>query len=97
MVLSWVDAFGYAASIFTLATFAQRTMLPMRWLAVCANFSFIAYGALGMYMPVLVLHLVLLPINVVRLRTLRSEQMANAKEQDSIRMSSPGVSGGLIA
>jgi hypothetical protein len=97
MVLVWVDVFGYAASSLTLATFAQRSMLPMRWLALCANVCFITYGALGMYMPVLVLHLILLPINLLRLRALRGERTASAKEPDSMRMSPPGVSGGLVA
>ena len=70
MMLSWVDVVGYAASGLTLATFAQRTMLPMRILALGANVCFIGYGSMGMYMPVLVLHFVLLPINLIRLRTL---------------------------
>ena len=61
---------GYAASGMTLATFAQRTMLPMRIMALGSNMCFIGYGAMGQFMPVLVLHLVLLPINLLRLRTL---------------------------
>src|SRR5215217_8014133 len=98
MVLSSVDVFGYAASSLTLATFAQRSMLPMRWLAACANVCFIAYGSLGMYMPVLILHLVLLPINLVRLHALRLERRASAKEQDVVSTAPPpGVSSGLIA
>jgi hypothetical protein len=98
MVLGWVDVFGYAASSLTLATFAQRSMLPMRWLALCANVCFIAYGTLGMYMPVLVLHLVLLPINLVRLHALTVERTAGAKKQGTVSISSPpGLSSGLIA
>ena len=37
MMLNWIDVLGYAASGLTLATFAQRSMLPMRVLALGAN------------------------------------------------------------
>ena len=70
MMLSWIDVLGYAASGMTLATFAQRTMLPMRMMALGSNVCFIGYGAMGPFMPVLTLHLILLPINLTRLRTL---------------------------
>lgn len=99
MMLGWVDVFGYAASGLTLATFAQRTMLPMRILALGANVCFIGYGSMGMYMPVLVLHLVLLPVNLVRLRTLVSQR--NPTEGKTIqdflyKPMPPGVSSGLL-
>jgi hypothetical protein len=70
MILGWIDLLGYAASGLTLATFAQQAMLRMRVLAIGANLCFIGYGAMGQFMPVLALHLVLLPINLLRLRTL---------------------------
>ncbi len=63
---SLVDDFGFVASIMTLVAFAQRSMLPMRVAAIAANIFFIAYGALGLYYPVLSLHLVLLPLNLRR-------------------------------
>jgi hypothetical protein len=73
MILGLIDAFGYAASGLTLATFAQRAMLPMRIMAIGANVCFIGYGAMGRFMPVLALHIILLPINLVRLRMLIGE------------------------
>jgi hypothetical protein len=73
MILGLIDAFGYAASGLTLATFAQRAMLPMRVMAIGANVCFIGYGAMGRFMPVLILHIILLPINLVRLRMLLCE------------------------
>jgi hypothetical protein len=94
-----IDLLGYAASGLTLATFAQRTMLPMRVLAIGANVCFIGYGAMGMYMPVLALHLVLLPINLVRLRTLWGLAKADmdGPRQDFVTGSTlPGVSSGLL-
>jgi hypothetical protein len=52
----------------TLITFAQRTMLPMRVTALLANVFFILYGWLGPFYPVLILHVILLPVNTIRLR-----------------------------
>jgi hypothetical protein len=51
MVAGWTDLLGYAASGLTLATFVQRTMLPMRILAIGTNGCLIGYRALGRYMP----------------------------------------------
>ena len=95
-----IDILGYAASGLTLATFAQRDMLPMRVLALGANVCFIGYGAMGMYLPVLILHLVLFPINLVRLHTLLIGHPRPDSEplRHDILDSSPvpGVSSGLL-
>ena|SRR3712207_2025491 len=61
------DVFGFAAAAATLTTFAQARMIPMRVAAITANVLFIAYAAMGAFYPVLILHLLLLPINAWRL------------------------------
>lgn len=66
--LGAVDLAGYLAAAATLVAFAQREILPMRAAALGANLFFIAYGALGPFYPVLLLHLVLLPLNAKRFR-----------------------------
>ena len=71
MLGSFVDLCGFVAAAMTLATFAQRTMLPMRRTALLATLFFILYGWLGPFYPVLILHLILLPVNAVRLRETR--------------------------
>ncbi|GEO15150.1 hypothetical protein [Microvirga aerophila] len=99
MLAGWIDIFGYAASGLTLATFAQRTMLPMRILAIGANVCFIGYGAMGMYLPVLALHLVLLPINLARLCTLigpSGDRMESAQQSLIDDSPLPGASSGLL-
>jgi hypothetical protein len=68
MVGSVVDLCGLVAAAMTLMTFAQRTMLPMRVTALLANVFFILYGWLGPFYPVLILHIILLPVNTIRLR-----------------------------
>lgn len=62
-----VDVLSCVAAAATLLTFAQKHMWPMRILATGANLLFIGYGALGLLYPVLFLHLILLPLNVMRL------------------------------
>lgn len=61
------DVLGYAASIAVLATFTARNMLLLRMLAILSNVLFILYGYEAHIHPILLLHLALLPINLVRL------------------------------
>ncbi len=65
--LSWTDLIGYAASASVLATFCMRTIMPLRVVAIGSNALFATYGALAHIHPVLLLHVVLLPINITRL------------------------------
>ena len=69
--MTWLEAVGYVASILVLSTFYMKTMLPLRCCAIASNIAFIAYGFFGEIYPVLVLHLVLLPLNIKRLHELR--------------------------
>jgi len=66
-MISLVDVLGFVAALLTLVAFAQARMLPMRLAAIAANIAFISYGGLGGHWPVLALHLVLLPLNAMRL------------------------------
>jgi hypothetical protein len=64
------DLVGYAASALVLLTFVMTEMRPLRLAAILSNIAFISYGALHGLPPILCLHLVLLPLNVVRLHQL---------------------------
>ena len=55
------------ASTLVLMTFVMSDMRMLRIVALFSNIAFIAYGALDHLMPVLSLHVLLLPINVLRL------------------------------
>jgi len=79
--MSAPDWLGWSAAALTLLTFAARDMAMLRVTALAANFSFIAYGATAQLWPVLVLHLVLVPLNLHRLRQLR-----RARAPQSIEM-----------
>lgn len=62
------DVVGYIAAVVVFATFGVKTMVPLRVLGIVSNFLFIAYGFLAAAYPPLVLHVLLLPLNLLRLR-----------------------------
>ena len=53
---------------FVLTASFVKTMIPLRWLAIGSNLGFVFYGALHPSVPMLILHLMLLPLNVFRLK-----------------------------
>jgi len=60
------DTLGWAAAALMVATFSCREARHLRPLAVATNLAFVGYGAAAGLMPVLALHLLLLPINLWR-------------------------------
>jgi len=60
------DILGWAAAALMVATFSCREARHLRPLAVATNLAFVGYGAAAGLMPVLALHLLLLPINLWR-------------------------------
>lgn len=55
-----------AAGLVLVSSFV-KTMIPLRWLAIGSNLGFVAYGALHPSIPMLLLHMTLVPINLFRL------------------------------
>lgn len=70
--VSWVELSGYVASLLVFVAFYMKTMIPLRVVAILSNVAFIAYAVGGYLYPVLVLHLVLLPLNCIRQRQMRA-------------------------
>lgn len=60
------DTLGWIAAALMVATFSCREARRLRPLAVATNVAFIGYGVMAGLPPVLVLHLLLLPINLWR-------------------------------
>jgi CRP/FNR family transcriptional regulator, cyclic AMP receptor protein len=81
--MSRIDFLGYIASATVLATFCMTRMLHLRLLAFGSNILFVWFGMLAHIYPVLILHLVLLPINVTRLiqigRRVRAYRVLNCR------------------
>ena len=66
--MHWVEILGYIGALLTFATYSMKRMIPLRIIGILSNIFFAAYGFLAPVYPQLVLHIVLLPLNVVRLR-----------------------------
>jgi hypothetical protein len=62
------DWLGWLAGALVLSTFCTSDMRALRRTAIASNLAFVAYAAWSGILPVLVLHLLLLPINLYRLR-----------------------------
>ena len=82
--MTLINGIGYLASGLVLLTFCMSTMLSLRAVAICSNLAFIGYGlGAGLY-PVLILHLILLPLNVILLfqmiKLLRKAKLAAATD-----------------
>ena len=65
--MTGVEGLGFMASGLVLATFCMKRLIPLRVFAITRNVAFILYGYFAGIIPVLALHLVLLPVNVFRL------------------------------
>ena len=61
------EALGYLASGLVFVTFCMKTMIPLRIIAIGSNLAFISYSLVAGLLPILILHSVLLPVNVLRL------------------------------
>ena len=85
--MTHAELLGYAAAICVFVTFYMKTMVPLRIAGIVSNFLFIAYGyAVGAH-PVLILHLILLPLNIVRLRQmLRLISQIEAATRDDLNL-----------
>lgn len=68
-----IDFIGWAAAVMTLLAFTSRDVWLMRVASMGASMAFITYAAATASWPVLALHTVLLPVNLLRLVELRRE------------------------
>ena len=69
--MSWIDFLGFAAALSVLASFSMSTILALRTLALLSNVLFILYGLCAHIYPVLTLHIILLPINSIKLSRIK--------------------------
>lgn len=59
---------GYVACSLVLLTFLTKDMRLLRIVAIFSNIAFISYATLAWLPPVVCLHLLLLAVNLLRLR-----------------------------
>src|SRR3954447_8798055 len=65
--MTLIEVIGYLASALVLLTFCMSTMLSLRAVAICSNLAFIGHGFGAGLHPVLILHVVLLPLKIILL------------------------------
>lgn len=87
MQLQAVDFIGFAASGLVFLTFYMRTLLPLRLVAIVSNVFFIAYGFAAGLVPILILHLLLLPMNSWR----TAQQLRTRKRMRDALGDAPGT------
>jgi hypothetical protein len=63
----WLDLLGFSASLAVLAGFCMTRVSSLRMFSVASNMLFVTYGLLANIYPVFLLHIILLPINLVKL------------------------------
>jgi hypothetical protein len=77
--LRWLDLLGFAAALAVLAGFCMTSVRPLRMLALASNVLFVLYGLLAHIYPVFLLHIVLMPVNLLKLRQARDQERARSK------------------
>ena len=82
------SAIGFIASGLVLAAFGMKDMVNLRIVAICSNIAFIMYGFVLDLPPVLILHVMLLPLNYWRLMGLLKQRDAMVMRQPSIPLRS---------
>lgn len=75
------EIMGWLAAGLTLLAFSQRSMIPLRLAAIGANLLFISYSLTSGLMPILALHLTLLPCNLLRLGQLLSDRQRQRRSR----------------
>ena len=78
------SAIGFIASGLVLATFGMKDMVNLRIVAICSNIAFIMYGFVLDLPPVLILHLMLLPLNGWRLMGVLKQRSAMTVDHRSV-------------
>jgi CRP/FNR family transcriptional regulator, cyclic AMP receptor protein len=63
----WADVPGYIAALLSIAASSRKTMIPLRIISISTSCFSIACGVSAHVYPALILHIVLLPLNAVRL------------------------------
>jgi hypothetical protein len=81
-VHEWPEIFGYLAASLLLLTFFMRQMVTLRAVAIASSLAWLVYGWADHIYPVLCLHVILLPLNAVRLyKALRGQAAARSEQR----------------
>lgn len=67
MSFGFADAVGLAAGAFVILAFYSTDSRALRGFAITSNLLFILYGVMVQLWPIVLLHAILLPLNLLRL------------------------------
>ena len=85
--LNLANMLALFGAIFFIATVLMRTIVPLRVSAIISNVFFISYAVLSNSITTLFVYVLLLPINVVRLRQMiKLVKRARASAKDDLSM-----------
>lgn len=71
--MRWLDLLGFMAAAAVLAGFCMNSIRHLRIAALASNVLFVLYGLFAHIYPVVVLHLILVPVNLQKLHRIKSE------------------------
>jgi hypothetical protein len=69
----WLDLLGFAAAAAVLVGFCMNSIWHLRMAALASNVLFVLYGLFAHIYPVVILHIILMPINLQKLHRIKSE------------------------
>jgi CRP/FNR family cyclic AMP-dependent transcriptional regulator len=69
----WLDLLGFAAAAAVLAGFCMNSIRHLRLAALASNVLFVIYGLFAHVYPVVILHIILVPINLQKLHRIKPE------------------------
>lgn len=68
-----LDLLGFAAAAAVLAGFRMNSIRHLRLAALASNVLFVIYGLFAHVYPVVILHIILVPINLQKLHRIKPE------------------------
>jgi hypothetical protein len=68
-----LDLLGFAAAAAVLAGFCMNSIRHLRLAALASNVLFVIYGLFAHVYPVVILHIILVPINWQKLHRIKPE------------------------
>jgi hypothetical protein len=83
--MSWIDFLGFSAALSVLASFCMTTIVALRTLALLSNVLFVCYGLCAHIYPVLILHLILLPVNLFKLYRMKPSLHTQSSDRASLK------------
>jgi hypothetical protein len=69
----FLDLLGFAAAAAVLAGFCMNSIRHLRLAALASNVLFVIYGLFAHVYPVVILHIILVPINLQKLHRIKPE------------------------